>query len=150
MMKVVEYLCLVTLLVGCFGGADTPEEALSVYIQTVTTNKADRDFYLQYTSGKLLQQIESMNDEDFKEFNNFENIKSAKVKVIYKSCELDRCSLTYTVSYEVHENNKVNFDTEVKKIAELVKIENSWKISEVSNRKTYIESKSAIDISNKK
>lgn len=149
-MNKAKYLFLAILFVGCYGGADTPEAALKNYVQKVTTNKADRDFYLQYTSGKLLESIESMDDEEFKKFNKFEKIKNAKVNIIYKSCEQQTCSLTYTVKYEVHENQKVSFDTEVKKIAELVKVDDSWKIFEVNNTKTFIESKSAIDIFNKK
>lgn len=149
-MKTLRYTFLLVLVVGCFGGVSSPEGALKNYVETVSSNKADKDFYIRSTAGKLLEKIESMSDEEFSMFNNFSNIRSAKVKVIHKSCEADNCTLTYIVNYKVFENNRATFDTEVKKIAEMVRQDDSWKITEVRNRKTFIESNAPIEVSNKK
>lgn len=149
-MKIVNNLLVGLLCIACFSGANTPEELLKDYVETVTSGNATRDFYAEKTAGDLLKDIEAMSEEDFQEYNNFSRIKYAKVKVLSKSCSDDNCTLTYVVKYNVFVENKPSYETEVKKIAELVRIDNNWKISAVKNRKTFIDAKSAIDISNKK
>jgi hypothetical protein len=145
-MKIVNLVLISTLFVSCFGGQDTPEGALRDYVTKISKSKVDRDFYLDRTAGKLKTAIENMDEEEFEDFNKLPNVKNAKVKVLSKTCDNDTCTLTYLVSYNIYENNKNAFETEVKKIAEMEKEGDEWKITDVSNLKTYIEAKDSINI----
>jgi uncharacterized protein YjaG (DUF416 family) len=81
-----------------------------------------------------------MKDVDFDKFADMKNIKSESFKVLSKSCQDNKCHLTYSVSYLTIKDNKTQFSSQVDKIAEMVKSENGWLIADVSNIKTYHES----------
>ena len=71
---------------------------------------------------------------------SLKNIKIDSYKMLSKSCQDKKCFITYSVSYLTKIDDKAQFSSEVKKIAEMVQIENKWLISDVSNIKTYHES----------
>ncbi len=63
----------------------------------------------------------------------------------------DRCTLTYIIKYKLVEKDDTeakerNYNSEVKKVATLVRSEDIWKISDVSNVKTFIDGKDAIEV----
>jgi hypothetical protein len=86
-----------------------------------------------------------MSDEDFEKFSDLRGIKSNSFKVISKSCQENKCFLTYSISYKTVSQDKDTFSSEVKKIAEIVFVQGRWLISDVSNIKTYHESNEPIN-----
>ena len=58
--------------------------------------------------------------------------------------------MTYLIDYSLREegSKKVDFKTQVKKVAELVSIEKEWKISKIDNLKTLHTASKPIDITN--
>jgi hypothetical protein len=67
------------------------------------------------------------------------NIKTESFKILSKSCQEKKCFLTYSVGYLTKKDDKTITSSEVKKIAEMIQVENKWLIEDVSNIKTYHE-----------
>ncbi len=138
-MKLLAFMFLV-VLASCMKSDLSPEAALKDFVDSRIGAVVDRDFVLERVTGKMLQSFENMSNLDFEKFANMKNIKSESFKILSKSCQENKCFLTYSVSYLTMTDNKTRFSSEVKKIAEMVKSENKWLIADVSNIKTYHES----------
>ncbi len=143
------YIITMTLfftLFGCDKGPKSPEGMLKMYVNDLTSNEVNKEYFEKYTTGPLLEKVQSLSDEEFKEFIKIGKLKNAKIDISNKTCTDSSCNLTYIVKYDILEAGKQQFKTEVKKIAVLEKAENLWKISEVTNVKTYIEGSSPIEV----
>lgn len=123
-----------------------PEAALGDFVDSRVGKVIDRNFVMERVSGKMLETFKNMSPESFKKFADMKDIKSDSFKVISKSCQDKKCFLTYSISYLTTSGDKVKFSSEVKKIAEMVQVENKWLIADVSNIKTYIESLEPINL----
>jgi len=96
------------------------------------------------SAGNMKKQIEVLDEESFKEVYQAKDLKLKRVKINLKNCSETTCSITYTLSFASLKGGKEAFRSEVKKIAEMVKVDDSWKVSDVTNVKTYIDSKEPI------
>lgn len=140
-------LLLMLILISCSKGAKTPEGLVKMYIEDITTKTLSRDYFEQYTTDDLYNKIETMNDDDFQKFASLKMVKNAKVEITNKSCISDeQCSLTYIVKYDYNGKDNKSFKSEVKKLAIVKQIEGNWKLSEVSNIKTYLDSQTPIEV----
>lgn len=140
-------LMLVFVLVACSKDPSTPEGLIKMYVEDVTSKQMTKDYYEKYTGGELWESISSLNDEDFESFSSLKKLKNAKVNIEKKICESkSECRLTYIIKYEYDGEDKNEFASEVKKVAELQKVEDSWKILKVSNIKSYVDSKTPINV----
>lgn len=133
-------LVLVFVLMACQKSDKSPEAALKDFVDSRIGQVIDKDFVTERVTGKMLESFQHMSEEDFAKFADMSNIKTDSFKVLSKSCQDTRCFLTYTVSYQTKKEEKTNFTSEVKKIAEMVQVEDKWLIADVSNIKTYHES----------
>jgi hypothetical protein len=148
-MKVLLLSIFVVMFVSCDKGAKTPEGLLKMYVNDLTgSSSISKDYFEKYTTGKLWNSVVDLDEEDFKKFISMGKVKNAKVQVSNKNCVAQQCTLSYIVKYDTMENSKKTFKSEVKKVAILVKEGEIWKISEVSNIKTYIEASVPIDALN--
>jgi hypothetical protein len=145
-MKLVLSLLFLSILFSCDKGAKTPEGLIKMYVNDLTTSTVDKDYFEKYTTGKLWDKVSNLKEEEFSKFVNLSKIKKPRVKISNKNCVADRCTLTYVVKYDVLTDKKKSFESEIKKIAILVKVGESWKISEVSNIKSYFEAAEAIEV----
>ncbi len=143
-MKLV--LILLTLFIySCDKGPTSPEGLLKMYVQDITSKKLDRDYFNKYTTGKLLETITALDDDEFSNYVDLSKIKNPRLKISNKNCAGNECVLTYFVKYDVNKGDNKQFESEIKKIATLVKEGESWKISEVTNVKTYHEAVTPIN-----
>lgn len=131
-------LSILFLITSCLDENLSPEGALKEFIETRMGNTVTREYVLEKVTGKMKQSLENMSEEDFQKFADLRNVKQDSFKVLSKSCQENKCFLTYSISYKTT-LEKASFSSEVKKIAELMLIENKWLISDVSNIKTYHE-----------
>jgi hypothetical protein len=136
------------IIFGCSDGAKSPEGLLKMYAKDISTQNVDKDYYLKYTTGRLRESVEQMSDKDIKTLSRASQLTGVKVNILKKNCQEKKCSLTYIISYNSKTSDNVTFSTEVKKVAELEKIDGDWKIASVLNMKTHHESKKPIDITN--
>lgn len=136
-------LSFLFLFASCLNENLSPESALKDFIEARMGSTVTREFVLEKVTGKMLQSLENMSDEDFQKFADLRNVRKDSFKVLSKSCQENRCFLTYSIAYKTT-LEKASFSSEVKKIAELQLIENKWFIADVSNIKTYHEANEPI------
>src|SRR5690606_33800241 len=108
-------LVLITLfifgLVSCTERDHSPEGTLTEFIDARVGKVVNRDFVMERVTGKMKENLEEMNDEDFAKFSDLRNTKRSSFKILSKSCQEDKCFLTYSLGY----NTNDEFATEVKK-----------------------------------
>ncbi|MGE0207365.1 MAG: hypothetical protein AB7R69_05960, partial [Candidatus Babeliales bacterium] len=131
-MKILSLLSLF-FLISCVADKKTPEGALREFVESRYGNIIPREFVLERVTGKLKASFENMSDEDFQKYADLRNLKKQSFKVLSSSCQESRCYLTYLVSYSSIKDDKTEFVTEVKKIAELNLVDGKWLINDVSN-----------------
>jgi hypothetical protein len=146
-MKKMIYLLSFVVMFSCTKGADTPEGLIKTFVKDVATKKIDRDYYQKYTTGKFLAVVEDQSDEDLEKNTRMPGVKRVNVKILSKNCDGPKCIITYIVSYLTQTKEDSNFKSEVKKIAEVIKVEEYWKLANLRNLKTYHESTTAIGVS---
>ncbi len=143
-----KYIVLMVLFIACSKDIKTPEGLLVKFTEDVTTSNMDRDYYYEFTTGKMKEEIENLSDEDFEKYRDLSRVKNAKVDILKKNCPTQtECSLTYIIKYDQEGTVKKEdgFKSEVKKVAKITQVDTVWKINEVSNIKTYHESTKAIN-----
>lgn len=133
-------LFLILMLVACQKNDKSPEAALRDFVDSRIGQVVDKEFVIERVTGKMLESFQHMSQDDFEKFADMSNIKTDSFKILSKSCQQSRCFLTYTVSYLTRQDKETRFTSEVKKIAEMVQVEDKWLIADVSNIKTYHES----------
>lgn len=126
-----------------------PEEVLRNYVNYRFSGHQDKDYILKQTTGPLYDSINLQNDEDFEKFcMDVKNYRKKKFSINIQECSETHCSITYVIKYNVIKDKIKAYSIDVKKIAELELEDNKWKISDVSNIKTYIDSKQQIPSKN--
>ena len=138
-MKLISFVFILAIA-SCMKNDLSPEATLKDFVDSRIGKVVDREFVLERVTGKMLQSFENMAPADFDKFADMKNIKIDSYKMLSKSCQDKKCFITYSVSYLTKIDDKAQFSSEVKKIAEMVQVENKWLISDVSNIKTYHES----------
>lgn len=139
-------LVALSLVLFSCNGPDTPEAALKDFINLRFKGGFDKESVLEKTTGELNGRISAMEESEFEEFAKVNLSDSYKLKVLLSKCEQAQCFLTYTLDYGMNESSDSNARLEVRKIAELHKIEDTWKVADVSELKTHIEMKNQLDI----
>ena len=139
-------LFALVLLAGCFSTVDSPEAAIIDFVNARLDKVVSRSDVLERTTGKMKLSLESMTDEEFETYANLKDFKKESLKIISKSCQDKKCYVTYSVGYKQVKAPKTGWVSEIKKIAEVLRVEGKWLISDVTNIKTYHESGEPIEV----
>ena len=145
MNEIMKLLLVFLLVFGC-SKSESPEEKLQEFVDYRFQTNQSKDKLLSYLTGKLHSAIESMSEEEFGKFIENLKYKKKKFKIVLKKCSDEKCFITYVLSYTQPVPKNPDFEVEVKKIAEMERVEDQWKISNVSNVKSYIEGMKPIDV----
>lgn len=157
-IKYVALTLAIVAIAGCTKGNDlsTPKGVLKEYVETTFALKdiSEVEKLKKLTTGTAAQELDNLSkDQELfeKSFKSQKNVfQSMKIRDERKVSE-DRYSITYELSYKNHTSEsplgsespfKVQAaDNEVttKKHAIFVKENNSWRISEVQNLKTFVD-----------
>lgn len=143
--KAISYCLLVLTLMACTKPSG-PEGALRSFIDMRLNNKITRADIEDIFTGELLEQYQAVEEVEFNDFADMSQYKKKNVKVLSKSCSADLCHITYTLTYGVYENGSEKYESTVKKIADLKKVDDLWKIKSVKNVKTYHQSDKPIEL----
>lgn len=138
-MKRISLLALF-LLCACFEDNRTPESALKDFIDLRMGAVVSREEVLKRVTGAMKVSLESITDEEFNQFADLRNVERESFKVLSKSCQQNKCFLTYSLMYKTKQDDKAAYSSEVKKIAEIQQEDGKWLIADVTNIKTYHES----------
>jgi hypothetical protein len=133
-------MLLSIIFFGCVQQKNTPEDTLAVFIQKRFQGKSIDDLK-SFLSGNFFKNFEDSSD-DLKEQSLWviKDQSLKKFKVIDKACDEQKCKITYFVSYFTNKDNKREFMTETKKMAELIKENKKWVIESITHLKTYHDS----------
>ena len=148
MLKV--FLISSFLIFSCSKRGLTPSGALQDYIDYRFSSGQSKDKTLSLVTGPLFVLVNEKTDEELERFNNATvGHKKRDFKILLEKCEsngIEECHLTYLISYDVLEKGKKSYSIEVKKMAAIQKDQGKWKVADVKNIKTYIDSKKGIKI----
>jgi hypothetical protein len=142
---VYSILCVLLISVSCTKKSSS-EDVLKGYVKYRFSPAQSKDVLLEKTTGTLKDRISTMTEDEFKSFVSMGKFKMRKFVINLKRCSDDQCFITYTLSYDQYQDGQRKYENEVKKIAEIRKQEDGWKIADVSNVKTYIDSKEELKI----
>lgn len=143
MNKLIIVFASILLAISCTKKLG-PEETLREFIDYRFTSNQSAEKIMSFLDGDILEETQEMKDEELKQFLETEKFRKNSFKIIHANCNEDKCFLTYVLKY-VETKEEEKSETEVKKIAELRKVdENTWKIFDITNVKTYIENKETI------
>ena len=138
-MKKLIILSFVFSLYSCTQKLGTPEASLREFINYRYSKDQSKDKLLSMTTGKFQFKINEMSDDEFTLFTGTSNLQKRSFKVVTSNCQKETCFITFISSYNQFQEKEKEFVVETKKIAELTKEEESWKISDVTELKTHIE-----------
>jgi hypothetical protein len=129
-----------------------PEATLKAYIDNRFSSEVEKDDFKNFFAGELLAEMEGLDEKSIADINAIKGQKKKSFKINFKRCDEQKCFLTYTLVYDtfakaavpedsenVHQNN---VRVKVKKIAELRKTEDVWRIFGISDIKTLYDYKS--------
>ncbi len=145
MLKYILIAASLLLSTSCFKEKGA-SEVLKTYIEGRFDGNYDRLEIAEFLNGSIKEEITAMSDEDFEKYSDLSNLKKKKFMVTHQNCSTDKCFITYLISYNQLKGPKDFFRVDSKKIAEMTKVEESWKIEKVTNVKSYLESKVPIEI----
>ena len=132
-------MIFLSLLTSCLGPENNPEVVLRDFIQKQFNGKLTRQDVLKRTTGELFEEYSNMTDETFDSLFLQKKLVKKKVKVSFKKCSALKCSITFSIAYDVYESKNIKNVVETKKIASLLKDNSGWKIEKIVNLKSYFE-----------
>lgn len=113
------------------------EKAFRNYIDLRFSNQSQtKQQLLEYTTGVHKIALQELTDDEFRIFNNLENIRKNSFKVLSVHCASLICSLRYHLVYTTKKDNIETFNSEVEKAVELRLDQGTWKIAEISDLNT--------------
>lgn len=141
--NLVKSLLLVSLS-ACFEADNSASGSLRSFIKK-TTSSLSQSSYADYADGQLLDSINAMSEEEFKQYQEQSNVKNVRVEILSESCKKTTCTITYITKFQTKTSDGSMYNSEVRKIADLVKAEDRWKVTAVKNVKTYLEAKEGLN-----
>ena len=148
MIRMIKYIFVFLLVFSAScTKKSTPETALNDFINYRFKSSQSKEDLLEMAANPLREKLESIEGEDLEKFLNTSAIHKRKLKVLLKNCEETKCFITYVLRYEQGKDDPKDFGVEVKKIAQVIKEGEAWKVSDINNVKTYVEAKGNLDVS---
>lgn len=136
-----NFILALFLLTSCVktGG---PEQVLKEYANKRFNNELSKDDFKDYFDGEILADFEAVDEKALGELNQVNTSKTRRVEIEFKRCDESKCFLTYSIVYSTQANaNNLSSPVQVKikKIAELKKIDDKWKITGITDIKTHYD-----------
>jgi|GEM_PF-657007 hypothetical protein len=139
------FLFTIILMLSACQEEQTPESGLRSYVNYTHSTNATKDGFIELSTGDLRAALETMDEGQFDTF--IEQMKHSIQKdfdINKKNCQELKCFITYTIEYDAQSKGKSVYSVDVRKIAELVKEDEKWKIASVENVKSYYEGSSEL------
>jgi hypothetical protein len=113
---------------------------LKNFIGQQFSGNISKDYLLKKTTGDLYKEYNKISGDTFKKIYIDTKYKKRRFKIHFKKCNKKKCSITYSINYTIINHKAGETVVEIKKIATLIKAaESLWKISNITNIKTYLE-----------
>lgn len=146
MKQLCQFSLFVTLLsLAACQTEQTPESSLRSYITYANTGNATKEGFIERSTGDLRATLETMDEADFETFaKQMKHSVQKDLDINKKNCQDLKCFITYTIEYDAESEEGPVYRVDVRKIAELVKEDEKWKIASVENVKSYYEGSSEL------
>jgi hypothetical protein len=131
-----SFVLILVFFVSCTK-TNSPEGVLREFVDKRYMGKANMDYILSKVTGQLKKEIESMSPEEVETYKTLPNVQKRSLKISNQRCEENKCYITYILKYNTFEEKNKTFESETKKIAEIVNDEGEWKIAKISHIKTF-------------
>ena len=143
-----SYLLAIVLLFfqACTKKETDPEGILREYIGYRFSKNQDKETLLKKTTGELYQDLNALSEESLNALVNTETYRRGSLKINLKKCRQDRCYITYTLKINKRKDGKKDFEIEVRKIAQIDREGEVWKISKITELKSYFGAEKPIDV----
>ena len=148
-MKYIICTILISLVFSCTKSGSSPEAALRKYINYRFSSGQSKNELLNRTTGELNKVLDSFSEEQLNQIVNSNQYKKRKLKINLKNCSPQKCHITYTLAFSKVKTKAKEFDIDVKKIATIILVDGKWKISDISDIKTYVRSIKEIEVTGK-
>ncbi len=126
-------IIILVFIISCTKKLDTPEATLEHIVSQVVKGESVAEFFTQ--------------ESDVSNLAPIENIRDLRVKILTSSCKnQDNCQLVYLIKYDQFNGENRTDKIEIKKVADMVKENEKWTIANVIEMKTFIDSKSPIEV----
>jgi hypothetical protein len=143
-LKLLALISVCALLGSCTGGQESPSDAKHRLQEYITKSFAisspdDRKVLLSYMTGDARERLLRWSDDQFKQA--FIDSKRQFIKLAFKEEKPvgeNQMSVTYELSYK-DDGKGHNAKVTSKKLAQMVKEQGNWQISEVKNIKELVE-----------
>lgn len=146
-MKIIFIAGFFILLAACTKAPQGPTETLGKFIEYRFATNQTKDGLLHYMTSKASAEIQAMSESDLTDLFKVDRFRKRNFQIVNEKCTEEKCFITYVLEYDVlAANNTREFIAEVKKIAELQKIGDEWKVANIDNIKTFIDSTRPIDV----
>ncbi len=145
MIKLLILINVCFFLVGCEKN-DQPEDVLSSYIEQFLSKSLSKSEALELLGKELKESVAQMDDSDYSGYLERNSFKKRSFRIILKNCHEDKCHITYILKYRQKTLDTKEYNIDIKKIAQIEKIEDQWKITDIENLKTFIDAKNSIDV----
>lgn len=139
-MNKLAYLILMFVIISCSKRAKSPDGLIKMFAKDLATKNLDMDYYEKFTTGDMFSNIQKLGEEEFEKNTRMHNVTDVKIKILNKTCEDQKCVVTYIAKFKTKNNDEGKFDSVVKKIAEVHQDGEYWKVAKVTNLKTFHES----------
>ncbi|MFG1493191.1 hypothetical protein ACRXCV_00915 [Halobacteriovorax sp. GFR7] len=138
-----KYLIILLVFISC-NSNKSPEGVLRSFIEKRLNDEIKVDDLEDYLTGSLLEEYTQALNDDPKKLNEMSKFEKSRLSIVYKNCSGDECSITYSVSYDDEATDgktKQDVSISVKKIALIIKKDDKWLISDISDVKSFYEFK---------
>ncbi len=136
-----KYFILLLVLGSCMKKSG-PDEILQNYINDRFSKELEKEDFKDYFAGELLEELEGLDAKVIGDLNEVQKAKKKRLAIDFKRCDDDKCFITYTLSYDSTANaadSETKVVVKVKKIAELRRLENEWRIFGITDIKTFYD-----------
>lgn len=133
------FLLFTVLMAASCTKKSTPEGFLKEYIYSRYGKKVKKDYILSKATGNFYEEVSSIDGEKLESLLDLSKFSLKKFKVLSKDCGNNTCTISYSIKYKQAKDTVSS-----KKIVELSKVEDAWRISQVNNVKTFIESEQIV------
>jgi len=130
---------------SCFKSApDSPEQAVKIFVNA-QFDGAGIEKLQELSTGELLDSLSSLSEEEANKLLDISKFKFKSLKILQKTENPDDASVTYVITYkdtsvidETSESSQAVVES--KKICLLKRVEGIWKLADITEFKTVIES----------
>ncbi len=144
-MTKILLLCLITFVSTSCTKKLGPDGSVREIVKLSISGKMAKDKILSATTSPLKDELAALSEEDMSKYLKVEGASKDSFQINLSNCEETVCYLTYTLKYDTSKDGVKTFEVELKKMAEMKKVDEKWLLADITDIKTYYEAQQPIE-----